>query len=277
MDQPTDPRVARDAYYAEAASWSHDVNGALRASRARAWWVAGAAALVAVCEALALAALAPLKTVVPYTITVDRQTGAAQLARGVVLGPMTQNEALVQSALAQYVIARETLDATDLAANYRKVGLWSAGTARSDYLRAMDRSNPASVLLGATAATEIATTITSITLMSPTTALVRFATDRREGDGPAARMDYAAVIQFGFTGGPLAMADRLLNPLGFQVTHYRRDAESVAPRVIVSAPRPTTTTVQTSTTSTTTTPATTPSTSTTIVIPPRLLTPEPAR
>lgn len=272
MEQPrvTDARASRDAYYADAASWSQDVNGALRGSRKRAWWVAGAAALIAVCEALALAALVPLKTVVPYTITVDRQTGAAQLARGVALGPMAENEALVQSALAQYVIARETLDATDLAANYRKVGLWSAGTARSDYLRAMDRNNPASVLLGATAATEIATTIRSITLMSPTTALVRLSTDRRDGDGPVARMDYAAVLQFGFTGGPLSMEDRLLNPLGFQVTHYRRDAESASPRVIVPA------TPATPATTITTTPTTPPATPTTIVIPPRLLTPEPA-
>lgn len=281
----SDPRGARDDYYAEAASWSADVNGALRASRRRAYWVAGVAALVAVCEALALAALTPLKTVVPYTITVDRQTGAAQLARGIVLGPMTQNEALVQSALAQYVIARETLDATDLAANYRKVGLWSAGAARSDYLRAMDRNNPASVLLTANAATEIATTIASITLMSPTTALVRFSTDRRDGDGPVARMDYASVIAFGFTGGPLSLEDRLLNPLGFQVTHYRRDAEAAAPRLIAPvAVRPAATAATATVTTTTVIPTTAPppattavpTTATTVVIPSRLLT-EPAR
>jgi type IV secretion system protein VirB8 len=68
--------------------------------------------------------------------------------------------------------------------------------------------------------------------MSPTTALVRFSTDRRDGEGPVTRMDWAAVVQFGFTGGPLSMEDRLINPLGFQVTHYRRDAEAGAPRVI---------------------------------------------
>ncbi|MGI4879775.1 MAG: virB8 family protein [Janthinobacterium lividum] len=270
-----DPRAGREAYYADAASWSQDVNGALRASRRRAWWVASGAALIAVCEALALAALSPLKTVVPYTITVDRQTGAAQLARGVNLGAMSENEALIQSALAQYVIARESLDATDLAANYRKVGLWSAGTARSDYLRAMDRNNPASVLIGATAATEIATTITSITQMSPTTALVRFTTDRREGDGPVARMNYAAVVQFAFTGGPLSMEDRLVNPLGFQVTHYRRDAESSGPQIIAPPPAPQGNTAPQATTTTTTTRVTIP-TATTVVIPSRLIT-EPAR
>ncbi len=232
--------IDREAYYADAASWSQDVNGALRASRTRAWWVAGVALFVAVLQAIALALLVPLKTVVPYTITVDRQTGAAQLARGVDLGALKGNDALTQATLAQYVIARETLDATDLPANYRKVGLWSAGTARSDYLRGMDRSNPASVLTGANAATQIVTTIKSVSLTSPVTALVRFSTDRRDGDGPVTRSDWAAAVQFGFTGGPLSAEDRLINPLGFQVTRYRRDAESAVPQVIipVAIPRP---------------------------------------
>ena len=233
MDQtPIKPATERAAYFADAASWSEDVNGTLRASRRRAWWVAGGAVLVAVLEALALVMLMPLKTVVPYTITVDRQTGAAELARGVQPGPLSQNDAMLQSVLAQYVIARETLDATDLAANYRKVGLWSAGTARADYLRAMDRRNAASPLNGATEATLVQTTIKQVSVMSPTSALVRFSTDRREGDGPVTRTDWAAVLQFAFTGGPLSLEDRLVNPLGFQVTHYRRDAEA-APGVVI--------------------------------------------
>jgi type IV secretion system protein VirB8 len=246
----------RAAYFADAASWSDDVNGSLRVSRRHAWIVAGAAVFVAVLEALALALLMPLKTVVPYTITVDRQTGAAQLARGIELGPMSQNDALLQSVLAQYVIARETLDATDLAANYRRVGLWSAGQARTDYLRLMDRRNPASPLIGATAATLVQTTIKQVTVMSPKSALVRFSTDRSEGGGAFTRTDWAAVLQFGFTGGPLSMDDRLINPLGFQVTHYRRDAEA-APGVVVPVPppsipafRPASTTVTTTVTAT---------------------------
>lgn len=270
MEQPVnDPAARREAYYADAASWSTDVNGALRASRTRAQWIAGAAVVVAVCEALALMALSPLKTVVPYTITVDRQTGAAQLARGVQLGPLSENEALVQSAVAQYVIARETLDATDLAANYRKVGLWSTATARSDYLRSMDRTNPASVLVGANAATQVAVTIRSITLMSPTSALVRFSTDRREGDGPASRMDYAAAMQFAFTGDPLSLEDRLINPLGFQVSRYRRDAESVGPRTVDVPPPVSVTTTTRVTTVAPSQPATLalPSGATTVVIP----------
>ena len=227
MDRP--PTPPQGEYCADAASWDHDVTASLRASRRRAWWVAGAALLVALAEALALAALAPLKTVVPYTITVDRQTGAAAVARPVDLGALPASESLTRSALAQYVMARETLDATDLAENYRKTGLWSAGAARSDYLRAMDRANPASVLNGANAATRIAVTIRQISLMTPATALVRFRTVRREGTGPEVAADWAAVLRFGFSGAPLSPEDRLLDPLGFQVSAYRSDAELPVP------------------------------------------------
>lgn len=220
--------VAPPSYYAQATSWAEDVHGALRASQRRAWWVAGVATLISLLLALALVLLLPLKTVVPYTITVDRQTGFAQAARGIELGPMSEKEALIQSVLAQYVIARETVDAADLVANYKKVGLWSVAQARRDYLAAMNRANPGSILNSATAATQIVTTVKSIALLDKTHALVRFATDRRDGDGPLTRQDWSAVLTFGFSGAPLSAEDRLINPLGFQVSHYRRDAESLS-------------------------------------------------
>lgn len=223
------PPEPRSDYYREAASWADDVNGSLRASRRRAWWVAGIAVFLAVVQGIALILLMPLKTIVPYTITVDRRTGAAEIARSIDLGPLAGNEALTKATLAQYVIARETLDATDIADNYKKVGLWSTSTARSDYLRAMDRNAPGNVLADANAATQVTTIIRSISLTSPTTALVRFSTDRRDGDGPVTRRDWASVVAFGFSGAALNADDRLLNPLGFQVSRYRRDAETQVP------------------------------------------------
>ena len=71
-------REALNAYYVEADSWAHDRVDALQVSRRTAWRVAFAAALVAVLEAIALIVLMPLKTVEPYTLLVDRQTGFVQ-------------------------------------------------------------------------------------------------------------------------------------------------------------------------------------------------------
>lgn len=227
--KPEKPSAAdRGAYYAEAASWATDVHGALRASRRLAWIVALGLGAIAVLEAVALAGLAPLKTVVPYTITVDRQTGYVETAQGLNPGKLSQDAAVTQAFLAQYVLAREGYDATDLQANYRKVALWSAGEARNQYLRTMSAANPQSPMKLYPATTVAQPIIKSISLLSRDSALVRFDVERRDyGAASGDRQSYAAVIGFRYTGAPMRMGDRFLNPLGFQATSYRRDSEMI--------------------------------------------------
>ena len=215
--------------YDRAASWASDIHGSLRASRRTAWIVAGVALAIAALEALAIAALTPLKTIVPYTLLVDRQTGYIETIRGLSPGPLSQQSAVTQSFLVQYVIARETFDATDLRENYHKVMLWSSGAARGEYQHYMARSDPDSPLNLYTPSTTLATTIKSVDMLSPTTALVRFDTTNRQGVAAGGdQRDWTAVIAFHYTGAPMTMGDRFLNPLGFQVTRYRRDADSPA-------------------------------------------------
>ncbi len=221
------PTSSREAQYQAAASWASDVHGSLRASRRIAWIVASAAGVIAVLEALALAGLAPLKTVVPYTIEVDRQTGYVQMVKGLKPGPLSETAAVTQSFLVQYVIARETFDAADLRENYRKVTLWSAGSARNSYENDMRKTNPTSPLNLFTPTTIVSTTIDSVSLLTPTTALVRFETLRRDSGGALAPQgSFVAVMAFRYTGAPMRMEDRFLNPLGFQVISYRRDSDS---------------------------------------------------
>ncbi|CAN7250309.1 VirB8/TrbF family protein [Phenylobacterium sp. LjRoot225] len=217
----------RQAYYAQAATWAQDVHGALRASRRLAWIIAGVAVGVAALEAAALAALAPLKTVVPYTILVDRQTGYIETAHALKAGDLSQDAAVTQAFLAQYVLARETFDAHDLQANYRKVTAWSQGPARSQYIHAMQPQNPQSPTALYSRTTVVQTTLKSVSLIASNSALVRFETERRDGDLAGERRAYAAVVGFRYTGAPMRNEDRLLNPLGFQVTAYRRDSETV--------------------------------------------------
>jgi type IV secretion system protein VirB8 len=236
MEKPA--AAERGAYYAEARTWAHDVHGSLRASRRIAWIIAGAACVVAVGEAFALAALAPLKSVTPYTITVDRQTGYLEMAPGLKLGALSQDAAVTHAFLAQYVMARETFDAGDLQSNYRKITAWSAGPARSQYVRAMGAQNPQSPTNLYNASTIVRTTIKSISLLSTDSALVRFETERLDGDVASERRSYAAVLSFRYTGAPMRMEDRMLNPLGFQVTSYRRDSETIAPPPPTAQPAP---------------------------------------
>lgn len=224
-------REALDAYFAEGDSWAKDRNDDLRASRRIAWWVAGGASAIAVCEALALMFLTPLKTVEPYTLLVDRQTGFVQQLKPLEPQLISGDRALTQSFLVQYVIAREEFDINALQTDYRKVGLWSGGQARADYLATMQASNSDSPLARLPRSTVVDVRIKSVTPLGPNTAMVRFDTIRRDAGGEArVGQPWMTVIRYDYSGAPMSAADRMINPLGFRVTHYRRSAEALPAR-----------------------------------------------
>ena len=231
------PDLKRQAYYAEAATWAQDMEAGRRASRRTAWIVAACACAVAVLEALALLALVPLKTERPYAILVDRQTGAVQAAQPLQPGRLTQDLAVAQSFLVQYVLARETFDATTLREDYRKAQVWSAPDARDAYLRQMARTNPQSPLVLYPPTSTVRAIVKSVSLLTPTTALVRFDAERRDaGSASAVVQPYTAAVAFRWTGAPLRTEDRWLNPLGFQVARYRRDAETTGAVIAPAQP-----------------------------------------
>ena len=79
--------------------------------------------------------------------------------------------------------------------------------------------------------------IHGISSLSADTVLVRFTTNRIDPGGQRQEpQPWQAVIKYRFSGAAMSAADRLINPLGFQVIRYRRDAE------IPLAPQPTATT-----------------------------------
>ena len=232
-------REELDDYYAAAGSWSEERLRAEHRSRRIAWIVAGAAALIALLEAIALVALIPLKRDVPYTLMVDRQTGYVQALQPLESERLTADAALTRSFLVQYVIARESFDADTLQSNYRKVGLWSAGEARERYIADMRSGNPASPLGGLPRNATIDVEIRSISSIAANTAMVRFTTMRTDPGGRAQEAQtWVATIRYRYTDADMSAADRLTNPLGFQVVRYRKDAETL-PELVgqqVSAP-----------------------------------------
>lgn len=235
-----DAADARDSYYTRAASWSRDSLDAAARSRRIAWIAAAAATLIAVCEAIALAALLPLKTVVPYTILVDRSTGFVQALEGLHPRPVTAESALTDALLAQYVVAREGFDVATVKADYRKVALWSADRARRDYLTLMPASNPESPFRRYPRSSVIATWVSSVSKLDDGAALIRFETERLDRGRITGRRDHwVAIVRFRYSGAPMAIADRLVNPLGFQVFSYRRNQEAPSAEVAVGTEKAT--------------------------------------
>lgn len=217
-----------DQYYREAESWAEDRHAGIERSRRIAWIVAGVAAGIALFEAIALIVLLPLKTVEPYTLLVDRQTGYVQALSPMRRETIAPDAALTRSFLVQYVIAREGYSLPSLQSDYRKVALWSAGEARERYVRSMQPDNPQSPLATLPRRAIVAVGIRSVSSLSAQTAMVRFTT-RRSDPGASEQLPqfWAAVISYRFSGAEMTAEDRLINPLGFQVTRYRRDTETL--------------------------------------------------
>lgn len=219
----------RDDYYATARSWAEGQASAAARETRIAWRVAAGASIIAVLLAVTLLLLVPLKDVRPYVLTVDRQTGSVEPAMTLSDGKLTQNEAVIQAQLAGYVIARETFDATDLAAQYRRVQIMSARPVASTYVAQMAASNPASPLNTLNRGDTVKVAIRSVSLIGDGAGLVRYTATRSAlGAGGGEPTNFVAAISFGFNGRPLQQSDRFDNPLGFQVTRYRRDAEGFA-------------------------------------------------
>ena len=229
MTKTKTPKVSEDAYYAAGGSWAQDRNDALRASRRVAWIVAGASLVVTLCLALTLVLLLPLKTVVPYTLMVDRQTGYVQALKPIDADLVSADRALTQSFLVQYVIAREEFDLATVQTDYRKVALWSTGRARADYLAMMQANNPDSPLARYPRGTIVNVEVKSVTPLGPRSAMVRYETQRRDAGGTAQpAQSWVAVIRYRYAGTPMSIADRFINPLGFQVESFRRSQEALS-------------------------------------------------
>jgi len=215
-------------FYRDARSWADDRRERDSKSKRVAWIIAGVATTIAALEAIALAGLMPLKTVVPYTVLVDRQTGHVTTldpSQPVRLAP---DGALARSMLAQYVTARETADRSTVASDYRKVALWSGEAAKSAYLAQMRPGNLANPLQQVPRGITAQTRIKSVSLLEDGQALVRYDLVSRNDAGaegvPAA---YVSILHYRFRDRPLSDADRFNNPLGFEVIRYRRDAETL--------------------------------------------------
>lgn len=225
MNKPT---LDLDEYYQAAASWAEDRERSSATSRKTAWIIAGIATAVALLEAIALIVMVPLKTVVPYTLLVDRQTGYVEQLKPVEGRTIDPDAALIRSFLVQYIIERESFDIDNLDRSYRKVALWSAEDARTRYINTMQATNPESPLVQLPRSAVVDVKILSVSSIEADTAMVRFTTQRTDAAGAGQPpTNWVALVRYRFSGAAMSAEDRMTNPLGFQVVRYRRNVETL--------------------------------------------------
>lgn len=216
------------AYFEEARRWDEDRLGSAVRSRRLAWIIASAAMALAGAAVVAVASLAPLKTIEPIVVRVDKTTGAVEVVTtlddAISVG---RDEAVTKYFLGQYVRARESYLAASAAEDFRQVAILSSTSEQRRWADLYRGANPLSpqIRYGPDGAAEAQ--IRAISFINDRVANIRFRRVVRQAQAQTTE-DWIATVAFAYTTAPMAEADRLRNPLGFQVTSYRADPE-IAP------------------------------------------------
>ena len=222
---PQTVEAEKEQYLRAAETWETDIHRSLRRSRNLAWSVAGIAGGISALSLATLVLLLPLKQFEPYLVVVDKTSGYTEIARALKPGSMAENEAVTAANLVRYIKARETYDPRETKANFDLAQLYSAEQASKDLTWLWTPANTKSLdkIYGRNATRSVE--VKSVSLLNKNTATVRFNTTLRR-DTMLTTESWVAVIRFRYTSTPLKNEWRFDNPLGFQVTDYRRDQET---------------------------------------------------
>jgi type IV secretion system protein VirB8 len=217
----------KDKYFETSRTWEYDRMRSAIQSRRLAWGVATGACALAVVSVGAVAMLAPLKTVQPYVIKVDRSSGETQIVTAL-KGPQqrTYEEAVNRYFISQYVRLREGWLNNAARENAYAVMLMSEQAEGARYLNGVESNNKnaPSNIYGERGFVSIS--IRTISFLSPTVAQVRFTKIITFGQNAPVAQNWNAILTFKFTAAPESEKDRNINPLGFQVVNYRSDPEA---------------------------------------------------
>lgn len=191
-------------------------------------WMAGLSLVVALCAVGAMVLMLPLKEIRPYVVMVDRQTGESELVVSTRPADLAETDAVRQAELVRYVTERETYDVADNRERIPQVLAASeaqaAASLRALWTREAEQYPPA--IYGEDSLIRVK--VRSVAMLNEATAQVRFTrTLEQPGLQPVVR---AFVATVGFAFQP--RVERTLeavwrNPLGFSVTSYRIDAETL--------------------------------------------------
>jgi type IV secretion system protein VirB8 len=215
-----------------AREWEHIAHSSVVVERNR-WFVATIVlGLAVVASVAAIAVLLPLQRLVPLAVAIDSRSGlitAVEYGRDV--SDLTQKEAVQRSDVAKYVVARETYDPLDLATAARIVRVMSDAPVLRQYEDELSQFNESSAVRRYGSKVRRRVDISTVVPLpnTPATFQVRYVvTEEYPGSQtqPVER-PYVSTVSFRYSDRPLSNEDRILNPLNFRATGYRRDQEII--------------------------------------------------
>jgi len=217
-------------YTEETKGLERDYLGEVLKSRSNWQKVAIASFSVSAMSVAAVMLLTPLKRTETVVLRVDNTTGNVEVVNTLADPKTSYGEVTDKYWLNQYVLHRESYDYNTIQADYDATALLSAPEVQRDYFAAYEGPESRDKVLKNTA--RIVVSVRSITPNPQLhTAVVRFSTQQIDRDGtPQPAQDWIATMAYKYIAAPTSEGDRRVNPLGFQVTSYRVDPETVSVR-----------------------------------------------
>lgn len=214
-------------YLEESRGLERDYRAEVLHSRQIAWrLVIGSGTLMAV-SLVALLCLTPLKTNTPFVLRVDNATGHVDVLTTLRESERSYGEVVDSYFLNQYVLNREGYDYTTLQNAYNTTALLSDPEVQREYYALFEGSQARDKILKNHA--KIVVQVRSITPTPETgIAVVRFSTQIKHNNGHIEPLHHwIATMGYTYKDAVISSFDRRVNPLGFQVTSYRIDPETL--------------------------------------------------
>ena len=194
-----------------------------------AYFIATVGVVIGLAGFLGAISLLPLKTTETVVVVVDKETGDMDRVVSVEALTLDESDAIIQASLVAYVDDRETYDVTDGESRINSVlgrsDLDAARTLR-DLWNSANEDYPITVY-GRDAKIEVV--IKSVNQIETGVAQVRFTrTLRRPRDTRTVTRSYVATLAYEFRPETRQRLQEVwANPLGFVVSSYRVDAETL--------------------------------------------------
>jgi type IV secretion system protein VirB8 len=154
------------------------------------------------------------KSLEPYVIEVEEKTGVATMVSQLTSQNFTGDQAIRKYFINEFIHAASAYDAKTYKADVEKVRLFSTPSVFSDF---RSRINPRELGVDQ----KIDVRIKSVQFTDNNTAQIRLV---QQLDNPASNapklQDQVITMNFYFSDIQLTMEERLINPLGFQVSKY---------------------------------------------------------
>lgn len=212
--------------FTESKEWEQDKTLELQNSRRTAWIIASISVIAAMIAICTIAVMLPLKKTELRIIRVDNTTGYVDVVETLIKQKSSYGEVVDRSNIANYIKWREGY-ARPLAEDfYRRVMLFSSPDIAKQYHKWFQPENPASPLNRYNNRATVEIAISSISFLSRQTAIVRYAKKVKKSGDLVSVTYWTATVAYTYKKLKIKESERLINPLGFLMTEYRKDRET---------------------------------------------------